>query len=1019
MPSASAYVAQYTLPTTPLASVVTVDYAEETTSFANTYEVSANSDFTTTIPSGSALTAGTTYYVRVAENGGVPVSDAASFTIPARPTAPTAITVDKTKNSITITTVAGQEYKIGSGSWQASGSFTVLSADTEYIVYARMKAVSIGSVSFASEAYSTTIKTKSDGSSDFALPTISVSPTYTPSRTLTDITLSTGWTWYAPTTVPTVINTGYIAVYTPTDTDSVDYSGVTGYAVDGGGKVTITRVVPLTVNRAEPTAADFTFSVPASLDFSDTAKTATVVAKDGISGMGSVTVRYYLDGVETTPKAAATYTVKIDLSQGDNYASTSAVTDDSWTFTIAKVAQASLSITKKPAGILYGDTFTLETTGGSGSGAVTWAVTSGSSAAVDEDTGAVTVTGIGETTITATKAADGNHTDAVTDAYTFTPSKRQLTVDVPSATGGWTKVYDGKEDFDSTLITVGGITNKVGTDAVTVTVQGAAYDTADVASGDKTLTITYAIDGADSGKYSAPNNTVISTASVTAAAPTITLQNKRASYSDKSIEIDAATVNGVTGGTTPDGAITYTYYIKESCADADRTSVDKSGAETIGGAPKATGTYYVKTIIAASGNYAQATSATATLTIYHPSSGENIFTSPVIVDGKTVNIGTERESADATTVTVDQSKLSESISGAVSGSSVVVPVSKNGTATASLVVKNIEDMAVRGMTLTVQTGNVAYNLDTSAIDTAALAAAYPGADMSKVPFDVTIQNSSVSVTGEMLVLSPVEFAVTATYNGQTVSVDTFSAYIDREIEVTAEQAAKITTAVVVNADGSTRHVPTNVIEKDGKYYAIINSRTNSAYALIENEVTFADAAGKWYEATVNEMGSRKIIAGRSASAFDGEASITRAEFAAILIRALGLPADGTSGFSDVPATAWYTGTAATSAQYGLVAGKGENRFDPNAAITRQEAMLMLQRAAALTEFAGTSGALDGFSDVDSVGLWARDAAKWSVGSGLIQGADGKLNPTANITRAESATIILRLLQKAGLVDARS
>ena len=392
---------------------------------------------------------------------------------------------------------------------------------------------------------------------------------------------------------------------------------------------------------------------------------------------------------------------------------------------------------------------------------------------------------------------------------------------------------------------------------------------------------------------------------------------------------------------------------------------------------------------------------------------------PVIVDGKTVNIGTEKKSGDTTTVTVDQSKLGTNISAAASGSSVVVPVSENGSATASLVVKNIEDMAQKGMTLTVQTGSVVYNLNTSAIDTVALAAAFPVADMSTVPFNVTIKNCSVSVAGETLVLSPVAFTVTATYNGKAVSVDTFSAYIDRVIEVTKEQASKITTAVVVSADGSIRHVPTNVIEKDGKYYAVVSSRTNSTYALIQNEVTFADAAFKWYEAAANEMGSRKIIAGRSASVFDGDTSITRAEFAAILIRALGLPADGESTFSDVPADAWYAGAVATAVKYGLTEGKGDSRFDPSAAITRQEAMLMLQRAAALMEFTGTSGNLDSFADANSVGSWALDAAKWSVGSGLIQGSDGKLNSNDNISRAESAAIILRLLQKAGLVDVRS
>ena len=391
----------------------------------------------------------------------------------------------------------------------------------------------------------------------------------------------------------------------------------------------------------------------------------------------------------------------------------------------------------------------------------------------------------------------------------------------------------------------------------------------------------------------------------------------------------------------------------------------------------------------------------------------------VIVGGKTENIGKEAKSGENTTVTVDQSKLSDNIKGAAEGSSVVVPVSANNAVTASLVVKNIEDMADKEMTLTVQTGNVAYNLNTAAIDTAALTAAFPGADMSQIPFNVAIKNSSASVEGETLVLSPVEFTVTATYGGKTVSVDTFSAYIDREIQVTAEQAARITTAVVVNADGSTRHVPTKVIEKSGKYYAVINSRTNSTYALIQNEVDFADAAGKWYAAAVNEMGSRKIIAGRSASAFDGDASITRAEFAAILVRALGLPTDGTSTFTDVSASAWYSGSVASAAQYGIVSGRGENQFAPGANITRQEAMAMLQRAAALTEFTGASGSLNDFTDANRVGSWAQDATAWNVGSGLIQGADSKLNPTANITRAETAAVILRLLQKAELVEVRS
>ncbi|WP_369284153.1 beta strand repeat-containing protein [Oscillibacter sp. GMB15532] len=544
----------------------------------------------------------------------------------------------------------------------------------------------------------------------------------------------------------------------------------------------------------------------------------------------------------------------------------------------------------------------------------------------------------------------------------------------------------------------------------------------------------YAINGADitaddTGNISIANawfDTAISlvkkgdgTTTNDSAAQSISLTARPAAPSCTVTQPSASSATGTISGVTAD---------MECSTDGGVIWTDGTGNDMSGLAP---GTVLIR-VKAISSSAPAGMSQSITITAYsapsHPGSGggssaapvtSTTTSAPVIVGGKTENIGTEKKSGGTTTVTVDQSKLGTNIGGAASGSSVVVPVSGNSSATASLVVKNIEDMAAKSMTLTVQTGNVAYNLNTSAIDTGALTEAFPGADMSKVPFEVTITNSSVRVQGETLVLSPVEFTVTASYNGKTVSVDAFSAYVNRVIEVTAEQAEKITTAVVVNTDGSVRHVPTNVVEKDGRYYAIINSCTNSTYALIQNEVTFADAAGKWFETAANEMGSRKIIAGRSADIFDGGASITRAEFVVILVRALGLPANGTSGFSDVPAGAWYSGAAATAAQYGIVSGKSGNRFDPNAAITRQEAMVMLQRAAVLAGFAGTSGDLDGFADADSVGSWARDAAEWNVGSGLIQSADGKLNPTASITRAQSAVVILRLLQNAELVDVRS
>lgn len=270
-----------------------------------------------------------------------------------------------------------------------------------------------------------------------------------------------------------------------------------------------------------------------------------------------------------------------------------------------------------------------------------------------------------------------------------------------------------------------------------------------------------------------------------------------------------------------------------------------------------------------------------------------------------------------------------------------------------------------------------------------------------------------------LLLPSLSFTTQASYAGKTVDLNTFQKYVARTVTIpSGVDSSKITTAVVAE-DGAQRHVPTRVYLSQGTWYAEINSLTNSVYALISNEQHFADAAGKWYEGAVNEMAGREIVGGRDSDTFDGDASITRAEFPAILVRALGLPANGTSAFRDVSSTDWFCGAVGAAYSYGLVNGRDASSFDPNANISRQEAMSMMQRAAKVAEFPGTSGTLTEFSDASAVSGCALEAAQFNVGSGLIVGSNGQLKPISKITRAESATVILRLLQKAGLVDIRT
>lgn len=404
----------------------------------------------------------------------------------------------------------------------------------------------------------------------------------------------------------------------------------------------------------------------------------------------------------------------------------------------------------------------------------------------------------------------------------------------------------------------------------------------------------------------------------------------------------------------------------------------------------------------------------------------------VIVDGKETTAGEVTTEGGKTTVAVNQDVIKSEIDNATDNVTVVVP-GGTGTAEAQLVVQNIDDMASKDMTLTVQVGDVSYDLPTAAVDTQSILDALGADNPADVPITITITTNMtdeaqaeidriVSENGASVVFPPIEFSITATYNGQTVDITEFNQYVSRTVEVTEEQAKQITTAIVVDADGTVRHVPTTVTydEQTGKWYATINSLTNSTYALVYNEVTFADAQGKWYESAVNEMGSRMIISGVADGLFAGERDITRAEFAVIIIQALGLPKNGDGTvFTDVPATAWYAGAVGKAYEYGIVAGIGGGRFAPDTKITRQEAMQMLYNAAQITGFEGSTGSIGAFPDAADISAWALDAVRWNVGSGLVVGADGQLQPLRNITRAETAALVLKLLQKAGLIDVRT
>ncbi|MFA7468393.1 MAG: S-layer homology domain-containing protein [Desulfotomaculaceae bacterium] len=285
-----------------------------------------------------------------------------------------------------------------------------------------------------------------------------------------------------------------------------------------------------------------------------------------------------------------------------------------------------------------------------------------------------------------------------------------------------------------------------------------------------------------------------------------------------------------------------------------------------------------------------------------------------------------------------------------------------------------------------------------------------------------IENSAIK--GEYTVVAPpVDFKVTCTYGDKTVEVSRFNSYVERTIAIPdGVDPQKITTGVVLNSDGTVSHVPTKIIVIDGKYYAQINCLTNSTYFVIWHPKTFQDVESHWAGNCVNEMGSRLVIGGVDENNFAPNRDITRAEFAAIVGRALGLKASGTaSKFSDVKANDWFYGAVGAASAYGIVGGYEDGTFKPDQAISREEAMAMIARAMKLagmdTNMADSvaDAQLARFKDQDSVNGWAKKSAATCVKYGIAVGNNGLLAPDDNITRAETAAMVMRMLQQADLI----
>lgn len=342
-----------------------------------------------------------------------------------------------------------------------------------------------------------------------------------------------------------------------------------------------------------------------------------------------------------------------------------------------------------------------------------------------------------------------------------------------------------------------------------------------------------------------------------------------------------------------------------------------------------------------------------------------------------------------------------------------------------------------GGVLSIRNATVAYDLPASVFQLSALAEQL-GADPKDIQLTVTFTevnetmqkqiDEGAKASGLSFIAPPVEFTVAVSAGDKQIVIDHFGdTYVTRTILL--PQTVNPSDTVAVRYDpttGSLHFVPALFETKaNGTTEAKLMRQGNSIYAVAQaTSRVFTDVQQHWAKREIEQLAAKLIVNGQDEQRFGPDLPVTRAEFAALLVRALGISEQPSAKatFRDVPADAWYAGEVAAASEKRLVEGDETGAFAPNERITREQMAVMITRALRLA--APQAGAvtsdlsgLSAYADRDEVASWAQAAVAQTVQAGLMQGTQpGRFEPGREASRAEAAVMLQRLLQHVGFMN---
>lgn len=227
--------------------------------------------------------------------------------------------------------------------------------------------------------------------------------------------------------------------------------------------------------------------------------------------------------------------------------------------------------------------------------------------------------------------------------------------------------------------------------------------------------------------------------------------------------------------------------------------------------------------------------------------------------------------------------------------------------------------------------------------------------------------------------------------GITASVSVPKSVGSTRVDIPVSKPTGSMVAVIVHPDGTEEIVRGSVVTETG---VALRAEGNVQLKIIDNAKRFNDMANHWAKDAVEFASSRELFNGVGNDAFGPDRSMTRGMVSTVLARLAG--ADTAGGET------WYAKGTVWAVENGISDGTA-----PEQPVTREQLAAMLYRYAGSPAVSGELG----FDDADSISAWARDAVRWCVDNGILNGVGGnRMAPQDLAQRGQVAAMLMRFLQ---------